>query len=58
MDEEVFYYLTIEDIQSVAVETIDREMTPTEIDMIKDSIAEKINWYDAIYYAILEKKFS
>ena len=57
MDEEV-YYLTVDDIQSVATETIDRELTPVEINMIKDSIAERINWYDAIYYAILEKKFS
>jgi hypothetical protein len=48
MDEEVFYYLTIEDIQSVAAETIDRELTHEEIDMIKDSIAERINWYDAV----------
>ncbi|CAK8712439.1 hypothetical protein GCAAIG_01750 [Candidatus Electronema halotolerans] len=58
MDEEVFYYLTVEDIQSVATETIDRELTPVEINMIKDSIAERINWYDAIFHAILEEKFS
>ena len=58
MDEEIFYYLTVEDIQSVATETIDRELTFNEIEMIKESIAERINWYDAIYYAILEKNFS
>ncbi len=58
MKEEVFYYLTTEDIQLVATENIDRELTPDEIDMIKDSIAKRINWYDAILNAIFEQNFS
>jgi hypothetical protein len=58
MDEEVLYYLTTEDVQFVATENLDRELTPGEIDMIKDAMAERIAWYDAILYAILDKKLS
>ena len=50
--EEVFYSLCIEDIQTVAEQEIKRELTIEEINKIKDSIATKINWYDAIADAI------
>ena len=58
MEEEVLYYLTTEDVQLVATENIDRELTSVEIDMIKDAIAERIDWYDAILYAIFDKNLS
>ncbi len=45
---EIIYSLNIEDIQTVAEQRISRELTLKEIDQIKDSIAERINWYDAI----------
>ncbi len=48
------YQLTTEDVQTVAQEEIERELTPEEIENIKDSIAEKIPWYDAISAAITE----
>jgi hypothetical protein len=49
---EVFYSLCIEDIQAVAEQEIERELTADEISKIKDVIAEKVNWYDAIADAI------
>jgi DNA replicative helicase MCM subunit Mcm2 (Cdc46/Mcm family) len=52
---EVVYTLNIEDIQTVAVQEIDRELTDDEIEKIKDLISEKINWYDAILNSILEE---
>ena len=48
----VIYSLCIEDIQVVAEQEIERELTIEEINRIKDTIATKINWYDAIADAI------
>ncbi len=53
-NKEIIYSLIIEDVQTVAQEEIERELTPEEIENIKDSIAEKIPWYDAISDAITE----
>ncbi len=39
----------------VAEEIIDRELTRSEIESIKDLVAENIHWYDAIMYALMEK---
>ena len=50
----IFYYLNIDDIQNVANEEIERDLTNTEIAKLLDPIAEKINWYDAIAYSINE----
>lgn len=52
---EIFYSLNIEDIQTVAIEAIGRELSDDEIENIIDIIHEKINWYDAILYSIIEK---
>ncbi len=51
---DLFYSLNIEDIQTVAQEEIDRNLSDEEIESIKDVIASKINWYDAISEAIQE----
>ena len=50
--EKTIYQFTTEDVQTVARQEIERELTPGEIENIKDSIAEKIPWYDAISDAI------
>ncbi len=42
----------------MAEEEIDRTLSASEIDSIKDKIAERINWYDPIAQAIHEMKFS
>ncbi len=55
MDNNIFYSLNINDIQTVANQEIDRELTESEIENIKDLIAEKIIWYDVIANAISEK---
>ena len=48
------YQLTIEDIQEVANQELERELSLEEIELIRDRIAEKIPWYDAIAEAIDE----
>jgi hypothetical protein len=50
----IIYSLTIEDIQTVALQEIERNLSSKEIEKIKDSITEKINWYDAIADSINE----
>jgi len=44
----IIYAINVEDIQTVAVEVLDRELSTKEIEKIIDPIAEKISWYDAI----------
>ncbi len=48
----VFYSLNYGDIQTVAMDSIERELTLEEITRIEDIIAENVNWYDAIDDAI------
>ena len=51
----IIYYLTTEDIQTVAIQELERSLLPDEIERIKEVIAGKINWYDAISDSITEK---
>lgn len=55
MKNERFYFLNIEDLQNVALETIDRELTVVEIEKVKDKVGEKINWFEAIQSTILSE---
>lgn len=51
---EIIYQLRVEDIQEVAVQELDRELTKEEIEKLIDPIADRIPWYDAIADAINE----
>jgi len=51
----IVYQLMTEDIQEVAIQELDRELTEEEIQKLIDPIAEKISWYDAIADAINEQ---
>ena len=55
MEQRIIYYLDKTDVQTVAMDLLDRELSENEIDAIEDLIAEKINWYDAIESVIMEK---
>jgi hypothetical protein len=48
----ILYSLNIQDAQTVSVQEIGRELTAREIEIIKDLVAENINWYDAFADAI------
>lgn len=54
-DDNIVYLLTVEDIQTVATEEIDRELTDDEIQQVKETIGEKIDWYAVIANTISEK---
>jgi len=51
---EIVYSLNIEDIQTVAIQEIDRELAEDEIEKVKGLIGEYINWHDAILHSIIE----
>ncbi len=55
MRSKIIYYLNEEDVQTVAHQEVGRNLSFQEIEKIKTTIAEKINWYDAIAEAIYEK---
>jgi hypothetical protein len=55
MRSKIVYSLNEEDVQTVAVQELGRNLSSKEIEKIKDLIAEKIKWYDAIAEAINEK---
>ena len=53
MDEdEIVYSLTIEDIQHVACETIERELNDKDIISVKEKFGDFIDWYNAIQETI------
>lgn len=53
--DKIIYSLTIADIQNVANQKLERNLSPDEIQKVVEVIAEKINWYDAIEDSITEK---
>lgn len=50
--ETIIYSLTVEDIQTVAMETMGRILTDPEINSLIDSIGDRLSWFDAIEGAI------
>lgn len=49
---EIIYQLTIEDLQTVANEYLERDLTKEEISLVTDKLGDYINWYDSIECAI------
>ncbi len=56
MNGEIVYSINVDDIQNVANQEIDRDLTADEINIIKDFIGDNIDWYNAIAYTIQDKK--
>lgn len=50
--ETIIYQLTVEDIQTVAMEIMSRELTEMEIRILIDPIGDRLAWFDAIENAI------
>jgi len=48
----IIYSLSVEDIQTVAMEVLERELKDEEIKEIIDDISDRIPWFDAIESAI------
>lgn len=53
--EKVFYSLNVGDIQSVALDELDRELSIEELKILMNVIPERILWYEIITNAIHEE---
>lgn len=53
-DNKTVYWLSEEDIQTVALNELERNLTAQEINRVTALIAKKINWYEAISNSINE----
>ena len=52
--ETVVFSLSVEDIQDVAEQTLDRELTPEEVERVALSFGEWIKCDDAVYFAMAD----
>lgn len=50
----IFYYLSVDDIQEVADQKLERELSPEEVKYVEDHVGDYIQWFDAISFAIDE----
>jgi len=55
MKQKIIYSLNTEDVQKVANDLLDRDLTDPEIESVNESIANRIDWYEVIENSILEK---
>lgn len=51
----IIYSINVEDIQTVALDEIERTLSEDEIERIKNCIGDKIQWYDTIADSINEE---
>ncbi len=49
----IVFSLVVEDIQTVAMETLERKLTQSELKQLIDPIHNNIHWFDAVQDAIL-----
>ena len=54
--EKIIYSINIEDIQNVAEQELERQLTEKELRLVEDKVGDYINWYEAILNAINELK--
>jgi hypothetical protein len=47
-EDKIVYQLTVEDLQNVAIESIDRELTNQEIKQVEEKLGDFIDWFGAI----------
>ncbi len=50
----IIYKLTIEDLHTVANDTLGRFLTSDEIKIVEEKIGDYINWYDSINNTIIQ----
>ena len=53
--DEVVYEISVDDLQNVSMEVLERPLTDIEVDSIKKSVGNHIDWFQAIENAIREK---
>ena len=54
INDRIVYSINVSDIQEVANQVLERDLTKEEVSLIEDSIAVHIDWFQAIENAICE----
>lgn len=54
----IVYSLCVEDIETVALETLSRPLTREEQQLVIDKLPRYVHWFDAIESAIYELEFT
>lgn len=44
----IIYSINIEDVQDVALQELDRELTVEELRIVVDKIGDQFDWYEAV----------
>ena len=52
--EDVVYEINVEDLQNVSMQVLERPLTDVEVSLIKESVGNHIDWFQAIENAIYE----
>ncbi|ODS39187.1 hypothetical protein BEH94_03175 [Candidatus Altiarchaeales archaeon WOR_SM1_SCG] len=53
-NEKIIYSISSEDVQTVAKQELDRELSDEEIKLVEDKIGDYIDWYESINSVINE----
>ena len=48
----IIYSLNIEDVQNVAEQELERELTKKELKIVEDKLGDYIDWHEAITLAL------
>ncbi len=56
MQEKIIYSISVEDIFTVADDSLDRKPTKREIKFVQENIADRIPWFDVIEELLNESK--
>lgn len=51
-NDRIVYTISVEDIQNVAKEILDRKLTKKEITLVEDSVGDYIDWFQSVENAI------
>jgi hypothetical protein len=54
----ILYSINVADVQTVAQELIERNLTDEEILMVSDKLGDHIAWFDAIWYAMQDTQMT
>jgi hypothetical protein len=50
--EEIVYGINVDDLQDVSRQVLERSLTDTEVNLVKESVGDYIDWSQAIESAI------
>jgi hypothetical protein len=51
-DEEIVYGIKVDDLQNASMQVLERSLTDAEVNLVKESIGDYIDWFQAIENAI------